>query len=211
MPALRNWMLWLGVAALGAALALYLHGGAGNGRAVIISTLAAGGGWLLRQTIDEARTQRTICQAYAGMIEIQYRSLMEALSDDELTRFLDLAPRIARGDEAESLGVQTPDPFAQLPDLKANLHVLTPETVRALQKWRDRSPVLLGVYDQIGTKRLSAISRQRLEAYFKWVQAYRDEYRDLCYMALIRIRMDSGISTAAERLRSDGARYNTEL
>jgi hypothetical protein len=211
MAALRNWMLWLGVAAGAAALVIFVRFGADKGNGVVIATLAAGAGWLLRQAIDEWRTRHTICNAYAGMIEIQYRSLMEALSDAELQRFLDLAPGIALGYEAESFGVQTPNAFAQLPDLNANLHVLSPETVRVLQKWRDRSPVLLGVYELIGTKRLSAISRPRLEAYFNWVRQYRDEYRDLCYMALVRIRMDSGMATAADRLRGDGARENQEL
>ncbi len=204
-------MLRLGVAALALAGVIFLRSGADKGNGVVIATLLAGAGWLLRQGIEEVRTQRTICQAYAGMIEVQYRSMMEALSNEELDRFLDLAPRIARGDEAESLGSQTPDPLAQLPDLKSNLHVLTPETVRALQKWRDRLPVLLGVYDQLGTKRLSVITRQRLEAYFKWVRQYRGEYRDLCYTALVRIRMESGIATNADQLKAEGAHYNLDL
>ncbi len=204
-------MLWLGVAAGAAALFIFVRFGADKGNGVVIATLAAGAGWLLRQAIEEGQTLRTICQSYAGMIEIQYTSLMQTLSDDELKRFLDLASRIANGDEAESVGSRWPDPYAQLPDLKEDLHVLAPDTVRVLEKWRDRGAVLLGVYDLLGTKTLSRISRRRLEAYFAWVRQYRDEYRDLCYTALVRIRMDSGIHTNAERLRRDGARYNTEL
>lgn len=193
------------------AAAIFVRLGADKGDGVVIATLAAGAGWMLRQVIEELRSLRSACQAYVGMIEIQYRSLMEALSDDELTQFLALAPQIASGYEAELVGVQTPDPFAHLPDLNAHLHALAPETVRLLYKWRDRVPVLLGVYDQPGTRRLSMISRQRLENYFKWVRTYRDEYRDLCFMALIRIRIDSGIPINTEQLQRDGATYNKSL
>lgn len=106
------------------------------------------------------------------------------MSDSELQRFLELAPRIAAGTEPESIGSRLPDPFAALPDIRDQMHLLSPETTRLLWKWRVRATDLFFVYDELGTKRLSAIGEARLAAYFEWVKRYRDEYRDIGFSAL---------------------------
>jgi hypothetical protein len=167
-----------------AILLLLLDSSIEEGTGVVIATLAGGAGWLIRDNLDEARRLRSICQAYAAVIETQFEEINAALSDSELERFLALAPFISAGTELESIGSRLPDPFAALPDIREQMHLLSPETTRLLWKWRVRATDLFFVYDELGTKRLSDLGQPRLAAYFDWIRRYRDEYRDIGFAAL---------------------------
>lgn len=189
-----------GVAVLIALVVLLADRTIAQGTGLIVATLAAGAGWLIRDMNDETRAVRNICQAYVALIEAQFEEFQDVLSDAELDRFAGLAPEIAAGTQAESIGARTADPYAAVPDLKPHLHLLSAETVRLLTKWRSRGFDLYLIYDQLGTRPLSALSSDRIAAYFEWVKKYRDEYRDISYSALLSLADETS-----------GLRTNTEL
>jgi hypothetical protein len=180
-----NIKLYLALAAgICAILLLLVDKDIAEGTGVIVGALAAGAGWLIRDNHEEARRRLSVCQTYAAVIETQFEEIGATLSDTELQRFLELAPQIAAGSEPESIGSRLPDPFAVLPDIRDQMDLLSPETTRLLWKWRVRAADLFFVYDELGTKRLSALGQTRLAAYFEWVKRYRDEYRDIGFAAL---------------------------
>jgi hypothetical protein len=99
--------LWLaGAAALAALTALAFTRDIAQGTGLIVATLAAGAGYLIRDVNDEARTLPTICQAYASLIEAHFEEMNDSLSDAELGRLLALAPAIAEGREPEAIGAR---------------------------------------------------------------------------------------------------------
>ena len=100
------------VAGFCAILVLLLDSSIQQDTGLIVATLAVGAGWLIRDTHDEARRLRSICQAYAAVIETQFEETNATLSDDGLKQFFDLAPRIAAVEEPESFGSRLPDPFS---------------------------------------------------------------------------------------------------
>jgi hypothetical protein len=184
--------LWLAFAAAIAALTILVFArDIAQGSGLIVATLAAGAGYLIRDVNDEARTLRTICQAYASLIEAHFEEINDSLSDAELERLLALAPAIAQGREPESIGARAADPFASLPDIRSRLHLLSAATVRYIWKWRVRGGDLFLVYDQLGTRALSATPELRLKRFFEWVKQYREEYRDIGYTALLAIKRDA--------------------
>jgi hypothetical protein len=202
--------LKIGLAAVALIAALVVLGAddaIAQGTGLIVATLAAGGGWLIRDTHDEARRRRSICQAYAAVIEAQFEAIQATLSDAELDRFEALAPAIASGAEPESIGSKTDDPFAGLPDIRDQMHLLSPDTTRLLWKWRLRAVDLFAIYDELGTKRISALGPARLGPYFEWIKRYRDEYRDIGYAALKRLAEDSpGLKVDVTTHEQAGAR-----
>lgn len=161
-----------------------------HGTGIIVATLAAGAGYLLRDVNDEIRTTRNICQAYAALIEAHFEEINDMLSDAELDRFLVLAPATVKGDEQESVGGVSADPFESLPDIRSHLHLLSPATVRFLTKWRSRGMDLFAAYAQLGTKALCATGHDRLAAHFVWIQEYRNKYRDIGYTCLLLMRSE---------------------
>jgi hypothetical protein len=184
-----NLKLWLAcAAALAASTMLAFARDIAQGSGLIVATLAAGAGYLIRDVNDEARTLRTICQAYASLIEVHFEEINDALSDAELERLLALAPAIAEGREPESIGARVEDPFASLPDIRSHWHLLSANTVRYIWKWRVRGGDLFLIYDQLGTRALSATPEVRLRRFFAWVKQYREEYRDIGYTALLAIK-----------------------
>ena len=203
-----NLKIWLAaLAVLAAVIILTTDPAVAQGTGLIVATLAAGAGWLFRDVNDEARAVRNICQAYAAVVETHFEEVSDTISDDELARFLRLAPAIVSGDEPESIGSRAADPYAGLPDLHGQMHLLSQDTVRLLWKWRVRDFDLLFVYDELGTKRLSVMGEERLEKYFEWVRKYRDEYRDVGYTALVALRAEfSGLKVNLERFEAAGAK-----
>ncbi len=184
--------LWLAFVAIGAGLIiLIVDRTIQQGTGLIVATLAAGAGWLIRDAIEGERTLHTICQAYASLIETHFEEVSESLSDAEIDRFLALAPAIAAGIQAESVGSRAQDPFASLPDIRDHLHLLSTETVRYLWKWRTRGHDLFLIYDQLGTQPWSAAGDTRLSEHCAWIKRYRDEYRDVGYNALLSLANDA--------------------
>jgi hypothetical protein len=180
-----NLKIWLAALAVLAALVILVFDPTVvQGSGLIVATLAAGAGWLFRDVNDEARKLRNLCQAYAALIETHLEGISESLSDEELARFLDLAPAIASGEAAEANSKRAADPYSTPPDIRDQVHLLSVETVRLLWKWRDRELDLYLVYDALGTKALSEIGRERLEAYFDKVKRYRDQYRETAHATL---------------------------
>jgi hypothetical protein len=180
-----NLKIWLALVAVFAALSVLVFvPGTGQGAGLIVATLAAGAGWLIRDVIEGEKTLRTICQAYASLIEAHFEEISDSLSDKEIGRFERLAPQIVDGTEAEAVGARAADPFASLPDIRDHLHLLAPRTVRFLWKWRARGLDLFLIYDTLGTKDLSAAGPVRLHNHCEWIKQYRDEYRDIGYTAL---------------------------
>ena len=79
--------LKLGLAIISAALAVILlvaDPSIAQGTGLIVATLAAGTGWLVRDVIDSDRTRATICQSYAALIEAHFEEISDSLSDSEL-------------------------------------------------------------------------------------------------------------------------------
>jgi hypothetical protein len=180
-----NFKIWLALVAVCIALAVLVFApGIGQGTGLIVATLAAGAGWLIRDVIEGERTLHTICQAYASLIETHFEEICDALSDEEIDRFQRLAPGIVNGSESEAIGSRAADPFASLPDIRDHLHLLAPRTVRYIWKWRTRGFDLFLIYDKLGTKAMSAASPERLRNHCEWIKRYRDEYRDIGYTAL---------------------------
>jgi hypothetical protein len=187
-----NLKIWLALVAACTPLAiLILAPNVSQGTGLIVATLAAGVGWLLRDVIEGERILRTICQAYASLIEAHFEEISDSLSDKEIERFELLAPKIVDGSEAEAVGARAADPFASLPDIRDHLHLLTPRTVRFLWKWRTRSLDLFLIYDQLGTKAMSSAGAKRLHDHCEWIKQYRDEYRDIGYTALKCLASDA--------------------
>jgi hypothetical protein len=171
-----------------------------QGTGILISVLAAGGGWLIRDLNEKDQAIRNICQAYASFIETHFAELSEALGQAELRRFLHRAPSIAEGREAESIGFRDPAPFDQLPDIRDRLHLLSEDTVRHLTKWRSLTMDLFQIYDQIGTRKLSSLGVSYLEPWFRYVGTLIDNYERVsrdCLLALagdmpgITVRLDT--------------------
>lgn len=200
--------LWLAfVAVVAAVLVLAFVPNIAQGTGLIVATLAAGAGYLVRDVNDETRTLRTICQAYAALIEAHFEEINDSLSDAELERMLALAPAIADGREPEAIGARAVDPFASLPDIRSHLHLLSAHTVRFLWKWRVRGGDLFQIYDQLGTRPLSATPEVRLRRFFDWVKQYRDEYRDIGYSALLAMKRDApGLDIDTRTHEAAGAR-----
>ena len=173
------------VAIVVAVLLLVFDQNISQGTGIIVATLAAGAGWLVRDTNDEARAIKNICQAYAALIESQFEEFQDCLSDSELNRFISLAPAIAVGTEPELTGHRAADPYVSLPDIRNHRHLLSHHTVRWLAKWQVRGLDLFDVYDKLGTREVSALSAARLTAWFDWVKEYRDRYRDTGYTCLL--------------------------
>jgi hypothetical protein len=170
---------------------LIANAGVQQGTGLIVATLAAGAGWLIRDVIEGERTLHTICQAYAALIELHRDEIGNALSDEEIERFKVLAPLIAAGDQAESVGARAQDPFASLPDIRQHLHLLSTDTVRYLWKWRSQGMDLFLIYDQLGTKAWSAAGAERLEEQCTWIKTYREEYRGTAGLALRSLNRDA--------------------
>jgi len=188
----NNFRLWLGVvAALLAAVVALALGQVQAGAGIIVGSLATGAGWLFKDLIEEDRSLRKLCQAYAAFIELQHEEVQATFSDTELQRFLDLAPAIAAGTEAPAVGKRVADPYAILPELRDHLHLLSTDTVRYLFKWRARGMDLLSAYDEMGTVEQAKCGAARLAAQFAWLKTYRDEYRDIAYTALHALQSDS--------------------
>ena len=196
-----------GAAILVAAIVLFADRTIVQGTGLIVATLAAGAGWLVRDANEEARTLKSICQAYAALIETQFEEISDALSDAELERFLELAPRIMDGSEPEAIGKRVPDPYESLPDIRPHMHLLSPETVRFLWKWRVRGMDLFFIYDELGTRALSQSGTERLTRHFDWVKRYRDEYRDIGFTALLCLARESpGLAISLDQHRGAQAR-----
>ena len=200
--------IWLAVVAcLVALLLLFFARDIQQGTGLIIATLAAGAGYLVRDINDEARKVRSICQAHAALIEAHFEEISDALSHSELARMLAMAPAIAGGTEPEAIGSKPGDPFASLPDVRDHLHLLSPHTVQYIWKWRARGTDLFQIYDLLGTKALSATPEARLNQWFDWVKQYRDEYRDIGYTALLAMREDAaGLDINVQAHERAGAR-----
>jgi hypothetical protein len=187
----QNLKLYLGLVAIAVAVVLLIvNPPIAQGAGVVAAALAAGAGWFFRTVLDEQRLRQNICSAYAAAIEGHFNELSACLSNDELARFRELAPRIASKQEKPSIGVREADPFGLLPDLRDNIHLISPKTLRLLQLWRSQGFTLFGVYDCIGTYELSVISAERLDNYFIWVAEYRDQYRDVGFQALHSLAED---------------------
>ena len=187
-----NLKIYLAVlAAIFAVVVLFADRNIAQGTGLIVATLAAGAGWLVRDVIDGQRTLITMCQAYAALVEAHFEEVSACFSDEELARHLQLAIAIANGDEPETVSPKGVDPFSLLPDVRGNLHLLSPETVRYLWKWQARGRDMFAIYDLLGTMALSAVGHVRLEAHFSWIKQYRDEYRDIGYTALRYLAKDA--------------------
>ncbi len=201
-----NLKLWLAIVGFVIGLVILLVArDIQQGTGLIVATLAGGVGWLLKDLDHESRSRGNICHAYAGVIETQFEEIKDSLSDTELFRFLALAPAIANGTEPAAIGTRSRDPYAMLPDLRGQLHVLRPQTVRMLSKWRDLNDELLAVYDRLGTRELSSFPNDRLKKHFEWVKQYRDQYRDVAYTALLLGEETPGIATNTAMFVKEGA------
>jgi len=205
----RTKLLFAAMAIAAALLILALDRTIAQGTGLIVSTLAAGAGWLLREYHDERRSVRNICQAFTAMMEAQFRSIAVALSDSELDRFLALAPTIRADPHQAAIGSKTADPFKDLPDLRPHLYAMRPVTVKYLQRWRILTEEMYFIYDSLGTVETSRYDQQRLSAWFEWVKRYRDQYRDVTYTAVcclleeapeIQVELTAFLDAKAERI-----------
>jgi hypothetical protein len=172
------------IAALVAAVILISRPDIVQGTGLVIATLAAGAGWLFRDVIESQRAVVAICQSYAAHIEAHFEEISDSLSDLEIDRFVTLAPDIASGAAAQAVGSRVSNPFELLPDIRNSLHLLSPQTVRFISKWRARGTDLFSIYDKLGTREMSSTEHARLVAHYEWVKQYRNEYRDIGYTAL---------------------------
>jgi hypothetical protein len=207
---LRRTKLFFAGLAIVAAIMLLAHDRTiAQGTGLIVSTLAAGAGWLLREYHDERRSVRNICQAYTAMMEAQFRSIALALSDSELDRFLALAATIRADPHQAAIGSKTADPFKDLPDLRPHLYAMRPLTVKYLQRWRLLTEEMYFIYDSLGTVETSRYDEVRLAAWFEWVKTYRNQYRDVAYTAVcclleeapeIQVELTAFLNAKAERI-----------
>jgi len=178
-----------------------------EGTGLVVSTLAAGAGWVARELLNERRTRRNISQAFAAVVEARWDDIQQALSDAELARHLKLAAEIAAGREPPSMGARTADPFELLPDFRERIYLFTPGTLRLVMKWRDMATTLYGAYDLLGSRELAAVGPERLAKWFGWVREYRDQYRDVAYTLLLELgRQSDEIMIKSGMLRNAGAK-----
>lgn len=174
--------------------------------AALAAALLAGVGWFFREFDREESERRRLCQAYASVITIQYHFMRDVLSDDQLDRWLVRAPRIARGFEPESFGDGPAEPYPLLPDAKPHLHLLSAETVDLLGRWHYLDADMVSIWGDLGTKRWSALGAERLRINVADIKAYRGEYRDYGYSALLALAGEvRGMSTDISQFVADGA------
>ncbi len=156
-----------------------------------MATLAAGAGWLVRDVNDEARATRNICQAYAATLETQFEEISDTISDDELARFLLLAPEIACGAKPESIGSRAAGPLCR-PSRHpgADASSVSGDGAPALAMAGSRDSICSTSTISSGAKSCRNRAMTGWRRYFEWVRKYSDEYRDIAYTALVSLQAD---------------------
>ena len=175
--------------------------------ATLAAVVAGGAAWFFRELFRETAERRRVCESYAAVIAIQYQYIRSVLADDEIDRWAVLAPRIARGFEPESFGKPPREPYPLLADAEPFLHLLGSKTIGLLTRWHYMDADILSLWEDLGTKQISALGPERVGRYYGEMKAYRAAYRDWAYSALLALREEGvDIQNILADFTADGAR-----
>ncbi|WP_439576928.1 hypothetical protein [Elioraea sp.] len=191
-----------------AALAEPLWGvGIGEGNGIVAVALLGAAGFILRQKLDDWRTQRAIASAFAATIQTQYEFVRDSMNDNELARWSERNAAIRTGAERPSFGKRPDKPYGFLVLEFDKINRLRPQTVTLLADWYLRDQDLMLLWDSIGTKELAELGDERAAAHYENIGKYRNEYRDVGYTALRWLVYDfPDLQIDLDRFFRDGAR-----
>lgn len=179
---------------------LHLHLDKDGG--LVAATLLGGAGWFGRELYQDTRRRRAVCQAYAAVIETTLIGFRGTLNDTQLTRYLAMARAVQDKTEPPSIRGEVTDPATLLPDLRAESHLLAPETVRLATQWLERTRGLNEAYQFLGTAEFCAYGQDRLKTYLAWLAEYRREHEQISRRTLRALRrQDAAISIEPSLLR----------